>query len=196
LGNPELAFEFAQIPNDGVGLARLEFIINNHIGVHPKAILDYPNLDSELKSAVESCARGYANPREFFVQRLAEGVRQTQAQERHAGRTQLGPHRDQVRLELDGQDAAQSASSGQARSLLLALVLASLQVYREESGTAAVALLDDLDSELDAERALAVCRAVAAKGQALVTTAHPGWAERLGGAARVYRVEAGSVLAA
>ncbi len=74
LGNPELAFEFAQIPNDGVGLARLEFIINNHIGVHPKAILDYPNLDSELKSAVESCARGYANPREFFVQRLAEGV--------------------------------------------------------------------------------------------------------------------------
>lgn len=129
-------------------------------------------------------------------QRLAGGVRQTQAQERHAGRTQLGPHRDQVRLELDGQDAAQSASSGQARSLLLALVLASLQVYREESGTAAVALLDDLDSELDAERALAVCRAVAAKGQALVTTAHPGWAERLGGAARVYRVEAGSVLAA
>ena len=74
LGNPELAFEFAQIPNDGVGLARLEFIINNHIGVHPKAILDYPNLDSELKLAVESCARGYANPREFFVQRLAEGV--------------------------------------------------------------------------------------------------------------------------
>jgi len=74
LGNPELAFEFAQIPNDGVGLARLEFIINNHIGVHPKAILAYPNLDSELKSAVESCARGYANPREFFVQRLAEGV--------------------------------------------------------------------------------------------------------------------------
>ncbi len=74
LGNPQLAFEFAQIPNDGVGLARLEFIINNHIGVHPKAILDYPNLDSDLKKAVESIARGHATPREFFVQRLSEGI--------------------------------------------------------------------------------------------------------------------------
>jgi pyruvate,water dikinase len=57
VGNPTLAFEFAQIPNSGVGLARLEFIINNNIGVHPKAILDYPNVDPELKKAVESVAR-------------------------------------------------------------------------------------------------------------------------------------------
>ena len=54
VGNPQLAFDFAQMPNSGVGLARLEFIINNNIGVHPKAILDYPNIDADLKKAVES----------------------------------------------------------------------------------------------------------------------------------------------
>ena len=54
VGNPQLAFEFAQMPNAGVGLARLEFIINNNIGVHPKAILDYPNVDADLKKAVET----------------------------------------------------------------------------------------------------------------------------------------------
>lgn len=128
--------------------------------------------------------------------RLAQELHQTRDQERRAGRTLLGPHRDQVHLELDGQDAALTASSGQARSLLLALALASLEVYREERGTAAVALLDDLDSELDAERAAAVCHAVVAKGQALVTTAHPGWAERLGDVGGVYRVEEGRVQAA
>ena len=74
VGNPQLAFDFSQIPNDGVGLARLEFIINNNINVHPKAILDYPNVDAELKSAVESAARGYASPRAFFVEKLAEGI--------------------------------------------------------------------------------------------------------------------------
>ena len=74
VGNPRLAFEFAALPNAGVGLARLEFIINNNIGVHPKAILDYPNVDGELRKAVESVARGHSTPREFFVQRLAEGV--------------------------------------------------------------------------------------------------------------------------
>ncbi|MFL6661774.1 MAG: putative PEP-binding protein, partial [Rhizobacter sp.] len=58
----------------GVGLARLEFIINNNIGVHPKAILDYPNIDSDLKKAVESVARGHASPRAFYVDKLAEGV--------------------------------------------------------------------------------------------------------------------------
>jgi pyruvate,water dikinase len=61
VGNPQLAFDFAQMPNSGVGLARLEFIINNNIGVHPKAILDYPNVDPELKKAVESVARGHAS---------------------------------------------------------------------------------------------------------------------------------------
>ena len=74
VGNPQLAFDFAQIPNCGVGLARLEFIINNNIGIHPKAVLDYPNVDSDLKKAVESAARGYASPRAFFVEKLAEGI--------------------------------------------------------------------------------------------------------------------------
>ncbi|ARP53842.1 phosphoenolpyruvate synthase [Alcaligenes faecalis] len=74
VGNPQLAFDFSQIPNDGVGLARLEFIINNNIAIHPKAVLDYPNVDSDLKKAVESAARGYASPRAFFVEKLAEGI--------------------------------------------------------------------------------------------------------------------------
>ncbi|RRD67271.1 phosphoenolpyruvate synthase [Comamonadaceae bacterium OH2310_COT-174] len=74
VGNPQLAFDFAQLPNDGVGLARLEFIINNNIGVHPKAILDYPNVDADLKKAVESVARGHASPRAFYVDKVAEGV--------------------------------------------------------------------------------------------------------------------------
>jgi len=74
VGNPSLAFDFAQMPNSGVGLARLEFIINNNIGVHPKAILDYPNIDPELKKAVESVARGHASPRAFYVDKLAEGI--------------------------------------------------------------------------------------------------------------------------
>ncbi len=74
VGNPQLAFDFCQLPNHGVGLARLEFIINNNIGVHPKAILDYPNVDADLKKAVESVARGHASPRAFYVDRVAEGV--------------------------------------------------------------------------------------------------------------------------
>ena len=74
VGNPQLAFDFAQLPNAGVGLARLEFIINNNIGVHPKAILDYPAIDPDLKKAVESVARGHASPRAFYVDKVAEGV--------------------------------------------------------------------------------------------------------------------------
>jgi len=74
VGNPQLAFDFAQLPNEGVGLARLEFIINNNIGVHPKAILDYPAVDPDLKKAVESVARGHASPRAFYVDKVAEGV--------------------------------------------------------------------------------------------------------------------------
>ncbi len=74
VGNPQLAFDFCQMPNAGVGLARLEFIINNNIGVHPKAILDYPNIDIDLKKAVESVARGHASPRAFYVDKLAEGI--------------------------------------------------------------------------------------------------------------------------
>jgi pyruvate,water dikinase len=74
VGNPHLAFDFQSLPNAGVGLARLEFIINNNIGVHPKAVLDYPNLDPELKHAVERLSAGYANPRAFFESKLAEGI--------------------------------------------------------------------------------------------------------------------------
>jgi pyruvate,water dikinase len=74
IGNPQMAFDFCQLPNAGVGLARLEFIINNNIGVHPKAILDYPNVDVDLKKAVESVARGHASPRAFYVDKVAEGV--------------------------------------------------------------------------------------------------------------------------
>lgn len=74
VGNPQLAFDFCQLPNEGVGLARLEFIINNNIGIHPKAILDYPNIDSDLKQAVESVARGHTSPRAFYVDKVAEGV--------------------------------------------------------------------------------------------------------------------------
>lgn len=74
VGNPQLAFDFQAIPNKGVGLARLEFIINNNIGIHPKACLDYPNLPEDLKKAVEEASAGYENPREFFKEKIAEGV--------------------------------------------------------------------------------------------------------------------------
>ena len=74
VGNPDLAFEFAQLPNAGVGLARLEFIINNEIGVHPRACLEYPKLPAELKKRLEEKSRGYADPRSFFVEKMVEGV--------------------------------------------------------------------------------------------------------------------------
>jgi pyruvate,water dikinase len=74
VGNPQLAFNFAQLPNAGVGLARLEFVINNEIGVHPRACLEYPNLPPELRAKVEAAARGYADPRSFFREKLVEGV--------------------------------------------------------------------------------------------------------------------------
>jgi pyruvate,water dikinase len=74
VGNPQLAFELQSVPNRGVGLARLEFIINNNIGVHPRAILEYPDIAPDLKRAVESVAHGHASPREFYVDKLAEGI--------------------------------------------------------------------------------------------------------------------------
>ncbi|QWT45605.1 phosphoenolpyruvate synthase [Azospira inquinata] len=74
VGNPELAFEFSQLPNGGVGLARLEFIINNVIGVHPKAILEIDRLPASKREEILRRARGYANPVEFFVEKLVEGV--------------------------------------------------------------------------------------------------------------------------
>jgi pyruvate,water dikinase len=74
VGNPELAFEFAQLPNAGVGLARLEFIINNEIGVHPRACLEFERLPAALKRKVEEKSRGYATPKDFFRERMVEGV--------------------------------------------------------------------------------------------------------------------------
>lgn len=115
--------------------------------------------------------------------------------ERRAARTLCGPHRDPVALQLDGHDIA-AVSSGQARTAMLALLLATLDVFRAEQGRAPVALLDDLDSELDDERTRAVCRAVVRRAQTLVTTAHPGWARTLGSLGRRFVVEAGCVAAA
>jgi len=74
VGNPDRAFDFAQLPNAGVGLARLEFIINRMIGVHPKALLNFDSLSSELKDSVEKRIAGYASPIDFYVDKLVEGV--------------------------------------------------------------------------------------------------------------------------
>ncbi len=74
VANPELAFEFCRLPNYGVGLARLEFIIARMIGLHPKAALDYPDLPVELKAQIEAKCSGYASPVDFYVEKLAEGI--------------------------------------------------------------------------------------------------------------------------
>jgi len=74
VGNPDRAFDFARIPNHGVGLARLEFIINRMIGVHPNALLEYEKLDAETKGAVDEQMAGYDDPVAFFVEKLAEGI--------------------------------------------------------------------------------------------------------------------------
>jgi len=74
VGNPELAFDFQRLPNDGVGLARLEFIIARMIGVHPKATLAYPKLPQTIKDAVEKNASGYTDPVSFYVEKLVEGI--------------------------------------------------------------------------------------------------------------------------
>ena len=74
VGNPDRAFDFASIPNHGVGLARLEFIINRMIGVHPQALLEYDKLDDETKQAVNEQMAGYDDPVQFFIDKLAEGV--------------------------------------------------------------------------------------------------------------------------
>ncbi|MCK9285083.1 MAG: phosphoenolpyruvate synthase [Rhodocyclaceae bacterium] len=74
VGNPELAFDFAQTPNDGVGLARVEFVINNMIGIHPKAILDINHVPPSLRDEIIRRSRGYSSPRDFYVEKLVEGV--------------------------------------------------------------------------------------------------------------------------
>jgi len=74
VGNPDRAFDFSQIPNAGVGLARLEFIINRMIGVHPKALLNFDRLDDETRELVAKRMAGYADPVSYYVSRLAEGI--------------------------------------------------------------------------------------------------------------------------
>lgn len=74
VGNPQLAFDFQSIPNQGVGLARLEFIINNNIGIHPKVVLEYPNVPGELRDAVERLSAGYPSAKAYFERKIAEGV--------------------------------------------------------------------------------------------------------------------------
>ena len=74
IGNPDRAFDFQGLPNEGVGLARLEFIINRMIGVHPKALLNYETLPPEIRTTVERRFAGYADPVEFYVEKLVEGI--------------------------------------------------------------------------------------------------------------------------
>ena len=74
VGNPELAFEFCKLPNDGVGLARLEFIINRNVGVHPRALIDFDSQPAPLKAQISERIGGYDSPTEFYVSKIAEGV--------------------------------------------------------------------------------------------------------------------------
>ncbi|EOX4079190.1 phosphoenolpyruvate synthase [Vibrio alginolyticus] len=74
VGNPDRAFDFAQIPNEGVGLARLEFIINKMIGIHPKALLNFDAQSDELKAEITQRIRGYKDPIDFYVSKLTEGI--------------------------------------------------------------------------------------------------------------------------
>jgi pyruvate,water dikinase len=75
LGNPDLAFHTAMLPNRGVGLARMEFIISEHIGVHPMALVDPEKVKSaKTRAAITKLTRNYAKPADFFVERLSEGI--------------------------------------------------------------------------------------------------------------------------
>ncbi|GHG05990.1 phosphoenolpyruvate synthase [Deinococcus piscis] len=74
VASPDRAFSFAALPNAGVGLARVEFVISNVIGIHPRALLDYPNVPADVKAQIEEKTAGYATPRDFFREKLAEGV--------------------------------------------------------------------------------------------------------------------------
>lgn len=74
VGTPDRAFSFAKLPNDGVGLARLEFIVNRQVGIHPRALLDHDTLDEPLRSQITELTAAYPSPEEYFVHRVAEGV--------------------------------------------------------------------------------------------------------------------------
>jgi DNA replication and repair protein RecF len=141
----------------------------------------------------EICPHDPAAPEEESRRRLALELSGLAERERASGRTLAGPQRDPVAVLVNGQDASDGASSGQARSFLLAMALASLRVYHDETGRSAVALLDDLDSELDEERAGTLCAEVARRGQALVTSAHPRFAHSLRTLGRLHQVADGEV---
>ena len=74
VGNPDRAFDFACLPNEGVGLARLEFIINRMIGVHPRALLEFDDQEPKLQNEIREMMKGYDSPKEFYVGRLTEGI--------------------------------------------------------------------------------------------------------------------------
>jgi pyruvate,water dikinase len=74
IGSPDMAFTFAQIPNHGVGLARLEFVINNMIGIHPKAIINYKAMPTDIQKLIDHRAKGYKSPKQFYIDKIAEGV--------------------------------------------------------------------------------------------------------------------------
>ena len=74
VGNPELAFSFASIPSEGIGLARMEFIINRQIGIHPKALIDFDKQDADLQNEIRDRIAGYTSPKQFYVDKIAEGV--------------------------------------------------------------------------------------------------------------------------
>jgi pyruvate,water dikinase len=74
VGSPDMAFTFAQTPNNGVGLARLEFVINNMIGIHPKAIINYKAMPLEIQKVIDYRSRGYSNPKDFYINKVCEGV--------------------------------------------------------------------------------------------------------------------------
>lgn len=74
VGNPELAFNFSSLPNEGIGLARMEFIINRQIGIHPKALLEYDKLPSALKNSIDSKIAGYPSAVDFYIDKIAEGI--------------------------------------------------------------------------------------------------------------------------
>lgn len=74
VGNPDMAFTFAQIPNHGVGLARLEFVINNIIGIHPKAIINYDAMPNDVKEVIDHKSKGYLNPQDYYISKVAEGI--------------------------------------------------------------------------------------------------------------------------
>ena len=155
-----------------------------------KALSGGPPLADETYAITTSPVAPVATD-EDAARALQQAVVDRRPDEQRARRSLVGPHRDEIFLTIDGVDAANGASAGQARTLLLALTLASIEVHRQEHGHPPVALLDDLDSELDDARAGALCRVLAQHGQALVTTAHEPWARRVASDARTFQVADG-----